>query len=283
MKNSSKKRSQFQHFVRAFTLIELLVVIAIIAILASMLLPALAKAKQTAYQAKCLSNLKQLSYGLQMYLDSFNGVFPACASRGTYDFQTEDWIYWRPNRPLYPIEKSLVVMYGIGSGKGSSNLFRCPGDKSDVTRLNPSFTGPANSDPGPYYYSYTMVSYALNNNQSPGITSIKSGSIWAPFKQSKIRSPGKTIVFTEEQSVDKGSEASAVVGGVSQRNIINDGRFVPKDSPGSPRNSPEPASLGSGSDVLTSRHKKGAVVSFTDGHAQRVPWWWGDYQILTAP
>jgi prepilin-type N-terminal cleavage/methylation domain-containing protein len=67
---------KFQSTRKAFTLIELLVVIAIIAILSSILLPALAKAKEKGRRISCISNVKQIATAMMMYVSDFSGKYP---------------------------------------------------------------------------------------------------------------------------------------------------------------------------------------------------------------
>ena len=233
---------------RGFTLIELLVVIAIIAILAGMLLPALSKDKAKAGQARCYSNLRQITVGFMMYIDAHQGIFPACASANTYGFQPEDWIYWRRNLPQYPIERSPIAPY---IGNMSSNLFRCPLDLDDQERIRQA--NPAN---GPYLYSYSLTSFSLDSGRSPGMASIRQGLTFYPFRQVNIKNPAKKIVLAEEQSSYLAQEVSR-----PNLNVINDGRWVPQST-----YNPNP----SGGDVLTSRHSKRANVGFADGHASAV-------------
>ena len=96
---------------REFTMIELLVVIAIIAILAAMLLPALAKAREKARQVTCTSNLKQIGLSLSMY---------------TQDNQ-EQWPYNNDNNNLTPsIETNWNgwVSNGLRPYAGDQNVYR---------------------------------------------------------------------------------------------------------------------------------------------------------------
>src|SRR5258708_23005381 len=122
-----KKNSQFSSSKNAFTLIELLVVIAIIAILAAMLLPALAKAKQKAQQAACLSNLRQWGLAIQMYVNDSNDVLPRDGMDHTGIYPGTDGGYadqnaWFNLLPALVADRPLKA-YGSQAGGNALNKY----------------------------------------------------------------------------------------------------------------------------------------------------------------
>lgn len=156
----------------AFTLIGLLVVIAIIAILAALLLPALAKAKEKAYVANCLSNLKQLGMTATMYTGDNQEQF-ACSGR--------TW----PQMPFV----DLLKLYNPYISTNNRAFFRCPADRGRGFNIewvvrNGSGTGITTNQllfPCSYYY---YLNFYMND----------VGSTLATRKVPEVRLPTRKAI-----------------------------------------------------------------------------------------
>ncbi len=120
-----------KHARKGFTLIELLVVIAIIAILAAMLLPALARAREQARRSNCINNLKQVGLLMRMYSGDWGEWFPGRAT-ATFDPTVGDWDVSPTSMPV----ADIMLLYP--NYTDNTGLLICP-SSSDARWQTPTF------------------------------------------------------------------------------------------------------------------------------------------------
>jgi prepilin-type N-terminal cleavage/methylation domain-containing protein/prepilin-type processing-associated H-X9-DG protein len=229
----------------AFTLIELLVVIAIIAILASLLMPALGKAKGMAQAAACRNNLRQLQLAWLAYVADQNDGLPPNHENANGGGQ----LNWRSDPPSWVtgnafvetttsnLQQGLLFAYA-----GAAGIYRCPADKSTVR----------NQGKVPRTRHYAMNVY-LNAAGDAG-----AASDWLPDpgiilrKHSAITDPGpsRAFVFIDNHPV-----------------TMAGGTFVVW-----------PPGIWIWGHFPDARHQAGANLSFADGHVE--PWRWKEAATL---
>jgi prepilin-type N-terminal cleavage/methylation domain-containing protein/prepilin-type processing-associated H-X9-DG protein len=157
----------------AFTLVELLIVIGIIAVLMALLLTGVARARQHANRAACLSNLRQIGMALIAYAVDNENSFPAPGDLD--DVYPEDWVHWQPNRDVREGRVMRYINYSV-------DVLRCPSGFAD------------RSTTPPYPFSYSV------NNRFTGrsIGAFFRPAMVPPCKLVQCADPSNKILAIEE-------------------------------------------------------------------------------------
>jgi prepilin-type N-terminal cleavage/methylation domain-containing protein/prepilin-type processing-associated H-X9-DG protein len=228
MKNARPPRRHF-----GFTLIELLVVIAIIAILASILFPVFARARENARRTSCLSNEKQIGLGIAQYTQDYDEKLPPSSYDIPAPGNISAWMYF-----LDPYVKAGYPRSISDNDGRSFGIFVCP---------SYSVTASAGSDTPSPSHSYlsnrnimpTYIASAIAEWGSPGVTSLAS-----------IQESAKVVVVAEASTIQPSGR------------IFSDGNDTAVPSSGV-------AKEAQASYVRTrDRHLGGSNYLFVDGHAK---------------
>ncbi len=261
---------------RAFTLIELLVVIAIIAILAAILFPVFAQAKEAAKKTSCLSNDKQMATALFIYAGDSDDATP----NTSWHQSGPGSLYYNPNNPAgkYQVHWTFLMQPYIKS----YDMFRCPSDSKPVQPRYACPNGDADLGKVPMVCDWIPTkgySYIPNYNALPAHD-------WTPVSLTNFAAPADTILITEKRDTgDLGDSHKGTSGFLPSQpcpqwtlttvadNTLPSGTNYAYTSAATAKKQIVNANATSykNYDILRvkwDRHTDGANYSFADGHAK---------------
>ena len=252
MKSNQKSDRCRRDCGRAFTLIELLVVIAIIAILAAMLLPALAKAKQKAHVTSCINNSRQMFLSSQLYADDSNGRL--CFTFSLIGDQTQRKLWFNYLKPYAQ----------------TTNLALCPTEVKELATAYVIYP----TAPGDQLVSNYQYNFQLGGCDWPGTW---PKEVYPALGITAVRKPASTVQFTDGgcQPMVTSDPAKCVTAQSPKKAgcwIVQDPS--PAAKPGQMATTPDPNWGGP-----RLRHNSRSVVAFVDGHTETLKssaWYWPD-------